>query len=44
MPAIHSELKLSNRVTLDAEHVNPDLSTTWLKDWDTVHDEYDKIE
>lgn len=37
------ELKLSNLCNFRCRTCKPDLSTTWLKDWDTVKDEYDKI-
>ena len=37
------ELKLSNLCNFRCRTCKPDLSTTWLKDWNTVKDEYDKI-
>ena len=38
------ELKLSNLCNFRCRTCKPDLSTTWLKDWDRVKDEYDAIE
>lgn len=37
------ELKLSNLCNFRCRTCKPDLSTTWLKDWDAVKDEYDAI-
>lgn len=38
------ELKLSNLCNFRCRTCKPDLSTTWMKDWDKIKDEYDAIE
>lgn len=37
------ELKLSNLCNFRCRTCKPDLSTTWMKDWSAVSDEYDAI-
>jgi len=37
------ELKLSNLCNFRCRTCKPDLSTTWLKDWDAVKEEYELI-
>ena len=37
------ELKLSNLCNFRCRTCKPDLSTTWLKDWNKVKDEYESV-